>query len=387
MFAVPPVSCAATMSASLSPVLITHPSQLSVMLRQLREQPSIAVDTESDSLYVYREKVCLIQISIPDHDYLIDPLTAIDLHPLQAVFADAHLQKVFHAAEYDVMCLRRDHGFTFRNLFDTMWAARILGWPRVGLGDILQEHFSVTLDKRWQRHNWGKRPIEPEALAYARYDTHYLLRLRDTQLKELRRLDRLEEADEVFAELAQSEYNGRTFHPDDFWHVKGVYDLSGRSQAILRQLVILREHEAQRQNRPPFKVIGDKTLLAIADHAPHRLDQLPAIRGLTPLLIQRYGHAIIDAISHAQHDPIPTPPKRIAPDLAVIDRYEKLRAWRKQVAAQRGVEPDVIVGNAVLMDIAHRHPRTLHDLPTRDWFGPWRKRTYGQAIIDVISNL
>lgn len=369
-----------------APTLITHPAQLSVMLRHLREQMSVAVDTESDSLYVYHEKVCLIQISIPDFDYLIDPLVPIDLQPLKALFADPHIQKVFHAAEYDVMCLRRDYAFTFNNLFDTMWAARILGWPRVGLGDILQEHFSITLDKRWQRHNWGKRPIEPEALAYARYDTHYLLRLRDTQLKELRQLDRLEEAEEVFADLAQSEYNGRTFQPDQFWHVKGVYDLSGRSQAILRQLVILREHEAQRQNRPPFKVIGDKTLLAIAARAPHRLDQLKSITGLTPLLIQRYGHAIVEAITHAQHDPIPTPPKRMAPDPAVIDRYEKLRAWRKQVAAQRGVEPDVIVGNAVLMDIARRRPRTLHDLPATEWFGPWRKRVYGPAILNVIAD-
>ena len=110
------------------------------------------------------------------------------------LLADEAVQKVFHASEYDVMCLRRDFGFAFRNLFDTMWAARILGWQRVGLGDILQEQFGVTLDKKWQRHNWGKRPIEPAALAYAQFDTHYLLRLRDVQLRELQQLDRLRDA-------------------------------------------------------------------------------------------------------------------------------------------------------------------------------------------------
>ena len=367
------------------PILITQPSLLTAMLHHLRDHSSIAVDTESDSLYVYREKVCLIQISIPGADYLIDPLAPIDIHPLRSLFTDPKIQKVFHAAEYDVMCLRRDYDFTFANLFDTMWAARILGWPRVGLGDILQEHFGITLDKRWQRHNWGKRPIEPEALTYARFDTHYLLRLCDVQLKELRQRDRLEEAEEVFSELAKSVYNGHTFQPDDFWRTKGVYDLSGRAQAILRQLVIMREREAQRQNRPPFKVIGDKTLISLAERAPHRLDQLSSIEGMTPAQTQRYGTALINAIALGQHEPIPTPPKRVTLDPAIVTRYEKLRAWRKQVAALRGVEPDVIVGNAVLMAVAHRRPRTLDDLPTMDGFGPWRRKTYGQSMIDVLN--
>ena len=64
-------------------------------------------------------------------------------------------------------------------------------------------------------------------------------------------------------------------------------------------------------------------------------------------------------------------------------RYEKLRAWRKQVAAQRGVEPDVIVSNAVLMELAQRRPRTFEQLPTLPWFGPWRRQTYGPALIEV----
>jgi ribonuclease D len=163
------------------PVFITHSAQLDTLLRQLRHHDSVAVDTESDSLYAYREKVCLIQLSIPGADFLIDPLASIDLRPLAPLMAEEKIQKVFHASEYDVMCLRRDFGFAFHNLFDTMWAARILGWKRVGLGDILQEQFNITLDKKWQRHNWGKRPIEPAALAYAQFDTHYLLSLRDVQ--------------------------------------------------------------------------------------------------------------------------------------------------------------------------------------------------------------
>jgi ribonuclease D len=367
------------------PTLITQTDQLVALADRLRAEPAIAIDTESDSLYVYREKVCLIQLSLPDADFLIDPLAPIDLGPLAPLIADEQIEKVFHASEYDVMCLRRDFAFTFAHLFDTMWAARILGWPRVGLGDILQEQFSVTLDKKWQRHNWGKRPIEPAALTYAQYDTHYLLRLRDVQLRELQQRDRLEEAHEVFSDLAQSKYNGREFTPDDIWHTKGVWDMDGRAQAILRQLLILRDREARRHNRPAFKVFGDKTLVQIAAHAPRQPDQLRTIEGMTEGQIQRYGHALLEAVARGRKDPLPVPPARTAPDPDVMARYEKLRAWRKQAATQRGVEPDVIVGNAVLMELAQRRPRQFDQLPALSWFGPWRRRTYGPALLEVLK--
>ena len=368
------------------PNLITQQAQLDKLADRLQGQPALAVDTESDSLYVYREKVCLIQISIPGVDYLIDPLAPIQLNPIAPLFADEQILKVFHASEYDVMCLRRDFGFTFAGLFDTMWAARILGWKRVGLGDILQERFGVTLDKKWQRHNWGKRPIEPAALSYARFDTHYLLRLCEVQQRELRQLDRLVEAREVFDGLAQAKYNGHEFSPDDVWHIKGVWDLKGRAHAILRQLIILRDREARRQNRPPFKVLGDQTLVQLAERAPRSLNDLSTIEGMTTSQVQRYGAALLNAIAQGGTDPIPAPPPRPVPDPDVIACYEKLRAWRKQVAAKRGVDPDVIVSNAVLMDIAHRQPRRWTELPTLPWFGPWRRQTYGQSIIEVISH-
>ena len=368
------------------PALITQTPQLDALCAQLREHDSMAVDTESDSLYAYREKVCLIQLSIPGADFLIDPLAPIDLRPLAPLMADEKVQKVFHASEYDVMCLRRDFGFTFCNLFDTMWAARILGWKRVGLGDILQEQFGITLDKKWQRHNWGKRPIEPAALSYAQFDTHSLLRLRDVQLRELQRLDRLAEAGEVFSDLSRSKYNGHEFTPDDIWSIKGVWDLDGRAHAILRQLVILRDREARRQNRPAFKVIGDKTLLQIAERAPRTLDEMHGIDGMTGGQQQRYGAALMEAVARGRKDPVPATPHRAQIDPEVSARYEALRAWRKQIAAQRGVEPDVIVSNAVLMEIAQRRPRTLEQLPVRPWFGEWRRNTYGPAILQVITN-
>ncbi len=356
------------------------------MLRQMRSRLLVAVDTESNSLHAYRERVCLMQLSIPSADFLIDPLASIDLGALGPMFADPSIEKVLHACEYDVIGLRRDFGFRFNNLFDTMWAARILGWPRVGLADILRERFGVRLDKRWQRHNWGERPLSPDALSYARLDTHYLLALRDVQIGELQQRGRQEEAREVFADLTQAEAAPRdeADRGGGFWRVKGAIDLEPAARAVLRELYLYRESEARRLDRPPFKVIGDRTLIAVAEARPSRLEHLRRSPGMTDAQINRHGRNLLRAVTRGRRADPPRPPPRKSIDPAVLDRYERLREWRKRVALQRGVEADVIVGNAALMALARRHPRDLGDLGGIDGLGPWRRRTYGQAILEAL---
>ena len=367
-----------------SPILITQPQPLAEMLHRLMAEPAVGVDTESDSLYVYREKVCLVQLSIPDVDYIVDPLApGLSLEPLGKLFAAPGVVKVFHAAEYDVMCLKRDASFQFRNLFDTMWAARILGWPQFGLATILQERFGVQMDKRWQRHNWGQRPLERAALAYARLDSHYLVRLQAIQVQELNASGLIEQACETFDQVAKTQPAPREAHPDDFWRIKGAWDLPPRSQAILRELFTLREKEARQRDCPPFKVMGDKTLIALAQARPYHRQDLERLAGMSPLQIKRYGEKVIEAVARGMAASIPRAPRSSPPDYGMLSRYERLRAWRKQVAASRGVEPDVIVSNAVLMAVAQRQPRTPQELDGIEGLGPWRLKTFGQQLVEV----
>ncbi|HUM63014.1 MAG TPA: ribonuclease D, partial [Anaerolineaceae bacterium] len=148
------------------------------MTDAITAEPLLAIDTESNSLYAYRERVCLVQVSTPQTDYLVDPLALTDLSALGSLFADSRRQKIFHAAEYDILCLKRDYNFTFNNIFDTMIAARILSYPQVGLGNLLSAWFGIELEKKYQRADWGKRPLPQAMLDYARMDTHYLFDLR-----------------------------------------------------------------------------------------------------------------------------------------------------------------------------------------------------------------
>ncbi|HIQ02195.1 MAG TPA: ribonuclease D, partial [Anaerolineales bacterium] len=293
------------MTHPASPALIASQAGLSALLDSLFAAPAVAVDTESNSLYAYYERICLIQLSTRDADYIVDPLAELDLSPLGELFADPTIQKVFHAAEQDVAGLKRDFGFRFADLFDTMWAARILGWPHVGLADVLQETFGVRTNKRYQRYNWGKRPLEPAALAYARLDTHYLLPLRDLQAEALERMGRAEEAYEVFARLTKTPPATVPFGPEAFWRVKGGRDLTERERAVLWELYRWRDRVARERNCPPFRVIGDRTLVAIAQVQPRTVEALSEIRGLTRRLVHRYGRALLAAVARGEAGPVP----------------------------------------------------------------------------------
>jgi len=171
--------------ALLPPIWVDRQHLFDRMIMDLSVQPRIAVDTESNSLHAYREQVCLVQFSTPATDYILDPFVFNDLSALGPLFGNRAQEKIFHAAEYDLICLTRDFGFEFANLFDTMYAARVLGYSLVGLDNMLFEKLGIKLDKRHQKADWGARPLTPSQIDYARLDTHYLFRLRDILEKEL----------------------------------------------------------------------------------------------------------------------------------------------------------------------------------------------------------
>lgn len=375
------------------PVLIETPTALEQLQKQLATQTLIAVDTESDSLYSYFEKTCLVQISTRAVDYLVDPLALSNageaMSILAPVFASPVIEKVFHAAEYDLLCLKRDYHFQFAKIFDTMIAARILGWKNVGLGNVLREKFGVTLNKKMQRADWGSRPLTPEQIAYAREDTHYLLALRDLQMVELEQAGRLEEAREEFARLTQVEPTLRRFDPDAYWHISGARHLDPVGLGILRELYRWRDSQARHADRPPFRILSDATLLRIARSRPITPRALAHVDGVSDLIARRYGTGILTAVARGNLSPQRTPPHPRTRDEVCLDeaarlRFGKLKEWRKARAARRGVEPDVIVSNDVLTAIARKNPKTFEALIEVSGLGPWKAREYGEEMLNVL---
>ncbi|MCP4425477.1 MAG: hypothetical protein GY803_13370 [Chloroflexi bacterium] len=365
--------------------LITTTRAWQTCLKRLQAEPSLAIDLEANSMYAYRERVCLIQISIPSQDYIIDPVVGMDLSGLGALIADPDIEKVFHAAEYDLILLKKEYGWQLRNLFDTMWAARILGYERYGLANLLGDLYQVKLNKRHQKSNWCKRPLSPAQLTYAQHDTHFLFRLRDHFLAELRDADCLEEAAEIFAEQTQVKLNDNHFDPNSFWSINGANDLTKQQQAILKALNIYRNEEARRRNLPLFKVMSPRTMLELVETTPRNFHQLNQVHGMTWGQIRRYGERILNVIANAKNAPHPKRPKREnRPSDQTLNRYEKLHNWRKKRARRRGVESDVIISRHTLWRIAEANPTNQESLSQLDSMGAWRCKTYGREILGVL---
>lgn len=376
-----------------APIFVAKAQALSRLVDKLAKKDIIAVDTESNSLHAYREQVCLIQFSTTEEDYLVDPLALDDLSPLAPIFQDPKIEKVFHASEYDLLCLKRDFDYHFANIFDTMVAASVLGRTEVGLASMLENEFGVVVNKRYQRADWGKRPLPQQYLDYARMDTHYLIPLRDRLAVELQVNDLLPLALEDFNRLARiGERNieaataNKEFVNESCWRISGSSELSPHQAAILLELCRYRDQVARASNRPLFKVISDATLLAIAQSEPQTIDDLKAVPGMTQGQIQRHGESLLRAVVKGKKSPPIYYTRASRPDEQFIARVEELRRWRKSTAQVMGVKSDIILPRDLMTIIAEKSPQNKEELSHILHDVPWRLEHFGTDILRVLNS-
>ena len=143
--------------------LVSVESQLAEVVERISRAPRVAVDIESNGFFRYHERVCLVQLASAETAFLVDPLAIEDMRPLGDLLGDRSVEKVFHAADYDLRSLDRDWGFRVNNLFDTGIAAGFVGSKQLGLQSVVEEHAGVELAKhrKLQRSDWTLRPLSP----------------------------------------------------------------------------------------------------------------------------------------------------------------------------------------------------------------------------------
>jgi len=364
------------------PVWISTPSGLKELAGKLSKHNPVAVDTESNSLHAFREQLCLIQFSIPEEDILLDPLEFQELTDLESFFSNPAQEKVFHAAEYDLICLKRSFDISVDNLFDTMQAARILGYKQVGLDSMLAEKLGVAVNKKYQKADWGQRPLPADMLNYARQDTHHLLALRDCLKEELQAHGRWDLAKEEFVRLAHVNGSARVNIPS-WQRIGGTQKFTRRQLAIFQELCIWRETLAERMDRPVFKVIDNKRLVEITEALPTNLREL-GNAGLTPRQIDMYGPGLLEAIQRGlKADPV-IRPRTVRPKQAFMNRLNALANWRKEAAQKIGIESDLILPKNWMHTIAENDPRSLEELARLMPDSPWRMEAFAADILKTI---
>jgi ribonuclease D len=326
--------------------------KLGVFLEGLRVAPWIALDTEADSLHAYPEKVCLLQITTPDGDELIDPLAPIQIAPLLEVLGRREL--IMHGADYDLRLFRKHHDFVPRAVFDTMLASRLLGHLQFGLTHLAAHYLGVTLDKSSQKADWAKRPLTERMEVYARHDTHYLKPLADRLRAEHEAKGRLAWHQESCARQVEDCSRGRAADPDLVWRVKGSHKLDRRGLAVLREVWRWREIEAVAGNRPPYFILRHETLVDVAVVASNN----PAIDFLLP---RKFSDRRRAGLMQAVADGLATPPDQL-PDrlhsigLRLTDAHKRrvveLQKRRDARATELGIDPTLIASRTTLLDLA-----------------------------------
>ncbi len=365
---------------------IANSEQFRWLAVELAKEPLLAIDTESNSMYAYQGEICLIQLSTRERDFIIDVLTIGDLSPLGILLEDKRIEKVLHAAEFDLMLFKRDYGFGIANLFDTMVAARVAGYKHHGLANMLKHYFDVDVDKRHQRDNWGERPLPNDSLTYAQMDTHYLPRLRDLLEGELRDIGRWAEAQELFEEAEVVPAAEPAYDPEGFWKLGQAKRLKRHEMAILRELYLWRERVAQGRDVPVFKVLLNDVIVNIARAAPHNMNQLNRVRGMPPAQVRRHGDEILAAVRRGRGANLPPPPPSpLPPPREILDCYNALQAWRKETGKARGVESDVVLTKALMWRLARAVPATTEALGQIQGLGAQRIALYGDSLLEVLA--
>jgi ribonuclease D len=364
---------------------IRTPDALSRLAEDLRGSRALAIDSESDSLYHHFDKVCLIQLaSDRGREVLIDPLVVRDLQALAPFMADPGITKVLHGADYDVTTLKRDFGFSFAGVFDTMLAARFLGLAEIGLQAVVRRELGIELSKGSQKDDWSRRPLTPTQEAYALADVHHLLAIQARLEDQLRAVGRLEWLAEECAAVAALEPARRRQDKDAYQKVKGARRLTPRALAILRELFAWREARAESTDTPAFKILGNETLLAMAATPPGSREDLAGLR-LPSRLLDRAGDllaAVERGASMREEDliKIPREPRPVVSD-EVRRRVDSLKAWRAQEAEIQKLDPSVLLPQRLVDRLAEVGPRDVGMLERVEGLRRWRIAAFGPALV------
>jgi ribonuclease D len=375
--------------------VITDAAQLASLIDQIESSDRIAVDTEADSLHSYREKLCLLQISVsasgsiaggfdtrahlaPRHesargvcDYMVDPLANIDLQPLRRALEAKEI--VLHGADYDLRMLRRGLNLMASRIFDTMIGARLLGIREFSLAALVKRYFGRTLLKGSQKANWAQRPLPARMAEYAINDVHYLLPLAqelEAELDRCERRDWLRQSCQRAIELAAV---ARVRSQDELWRIRGSGSLSGRSAAVLRALWQWREREAEMADRPPFHILQNDDLLKAA--VRFASGSVPDYRHFSHRKRQSFREAAQNALQ-APESEWPGSRRRFGtrPRVETVQRAEELRRRRNQSAEELGLEPSFIAPRGTLEVIAADGNRAAPLLV------PWQRELLGVSV-------
>ncbi len=285
-----------TLRDGLPDITDTDAQLASVIERVAAGTGPIALDAERASGYRYSPRAYLIQLRREGSgSALVDPIAFDDLTALGAAFGDA--EWILHAASQDIPCLR-EVGLVPTRLFDTELAARLLGYPRVGLATLVEVIMGRSMRKEHSAVDWSRRPLPGPWLEYAALDVEVLLELRDVIAGELVESEKDEWAAQEFQHLIDHVPPPRQ---DPWRRTSGIHKAKGRrALAAVRELWVTRDEIAQQRDTTPGRLVPDSALIIAANAMPTTTAALLDTQGFHGRGARRYADRWLAAMERAR---------------------------------------------------------------------------------------
>jgi ribonuclease D len=336
----------------------------------------LGLDTEFMRTRTYYPKLCLLQVSTPENRRAcIDPLT-VDTGVLKDALARIDGEFVIHAAGQDLEVLKESLGFLPSKLFDTQIAAALLGrGEQVSYAALVSSILGVELVKGQTRTDWCRRPLSDAQIHYAFEDVEYLLPLRNEFIEELDRGGKLGWMEQACRELLSQQRDATD--ESMIARFKGGSAVPLHRQALLRRLLLWREEQARKVDRPREWIISSADLINIARDAPTGRKRLESIPGTNPAHLRKYADALLEIVSSeketALEEPIWQPRGELSPEQR--DRLKTLQARVRAIGAEMSISPAILASRADLEALLSGRPCRLDT--------GWRRDILGGALKEV----
>ena len=369
--------------------LISDAGSLQGLGEGLTGESRVAVDLEAAGFHRYSDRVCLLQVSSGDQNFVIDTLAVDPSDVLRGPLESPKVTVLLHGGDYDLRLLDRDLDLHPVKLFDTQTAAALLGEPSLGLAALLEKYLDVHVSKKYQRADWARRPLPDEMLDYAASDTRHLHELADLLTERLEAVGRRSWAEEESTLMEALRWNADG-DVDPVTKVKGVRDLELRQVALLREAWFWRDEVARDRDRAPFRVAGDPALLKVVRERPRDVSALGRMRGFSPQLAERSGEELLDRLEQTDrldnselvgYPRGPAGPRPPQPEVEEI--ANRLKPIRNDVAEALGVR-GVLMSNTVILEIARIHPRSVKELAGVTGVRRWQSETLADRFLGVL---
>ncbi|KOV77024.1 3'-5' exonuclease [Streptomyces sp. NRRL WC-3723] len=360
----------------------------------------VAVDAERASGYRYGQRAYLVQLRREGAGTaLIDPVACPDLSGLGEALSG--VEWVLHAATQDLPCLR-EIGMVPSRLFDTELAGRLAGFPRVGLGAMVEGVLGFVLEKGHSAVDWSTRPLPEPWLRYAALDVELLVDLRDALEKELDRQGKLEWALQEFDAIASAP--PAEPRKDPWRRTSGMHKVRRRRQlAVVRELWQTRDRIAQRRDVSPGKVLSDTAIVEAALALPGNVHVLAGLNGFGHRMGRRQleqwqaavdrAKALPDSALPQPGQPVtgPPPPRAWADkDPAAAARLSAARAGVTALAERLAMPQENVISPDTVRRICWEPPRS----PDEESVGaalagygarPWQIELVTPVLVDALS--